>query len=61
MSGDQEYVLERRSPYVSNYDNPIRYSDPKGDCPSCLVGALIGELLRIMVFKLPLTSLKEKM
>lgn len=41
MSDDQKNELERWSPYVSNYDNPIRYSDPKGDCPSC-IGALIG-------------------
>ena len=33
---------EMWSPYVSNYDNPVRYQDPKGDCPTCLLGALIG-------------------
>jgi RHS repeat-associated protein len=36
---------EMWSPYVSNYDNPVRYQDPKGDCPTCLLGALIGGLV----------------
>ena len=30
-----EAEMEKWSPYVSNFDNPIRYSDPKGDCPTC--------------------------
>ncbi|MBO9204672.1 MULTISPECIES: DUF6443 domain-containing protein [Niastella] len=28
--------MEMWSPYVSNYDNPIRFNDPKGDCPACV-------------------------
>jgi len=33
-----------RTPYNSNLNNPIRYSDPSGDCPICypLVGAIAG-------------------
>jgi hypothetical protein len=34
--------MERWSPYVSNYDNPIRYEDHKGDCPTCVWGFIIG-------------------
>jgi RHS repeat-associated protein len=30
-----EEDMENWSPYASNFDNPIRYSDPKGDCPTC--------------------------
>jgi hypothetical protein len=31
------------SPYATNNDNPIRYNDPKGDCPLCaLVGGIVG-------------------
>lgn len=30
------------TPYNYSYNNPILYSDPEGDCPSCLWGAVIG-------------------
>jgi len=35
------------SPYNSNLNNPVRYDDPKGDCPLCpvapiIIGGLIG-------------------
>jgi RHS repeat-associated protein len=30
------------TPYNSNLNNPVRYKDPKGDCPSCLIGGIIG-------------------
>jgi RHS repeat-associated protein len=35
--------MKSQSPYVSMDNNPIRYNDPKGDCPLCaVVGGLIG-------------------
>jgi RHS repeat-associated protein len=43
-SSDSANEMERWSPYVSNYDNPITYKDPKGDCPACwgfVIGALV--------------------
>jgi hypothetical protein len=30
------------SPYHYSYNNPVRYNDPYGDCPSCIWGAVIG-------------------
>ncbi|CAF3303922.1 unnamed protein product [Rotaria socialis] len=30
------------SPYAFSLDNPISISDPDGDCPSCIIGGLIG-------------------
>jgi len=42
QSSDHADDMERWSPYVSNKDNPILYKDPRGDCPNCIVGALIG-------------------
>jgi RHS repeat-associated protein len=36
--GDQESL----TPYQFSLNNPIRYNDPDGKCPSCLVGGLIG-------------------
>ncbi|PUZ19142.1 hypothetical protein DCM91_20875 [Chitinophaga costaii] len=41
-SDDLVNNMERWSPYVSNKNSPILNADPKGDCPSCLVGAIIG-------------------
>lgn len=31
-----------KSPYTAFWNNPIKYDDPDGRCPSCLIGALIG-------------------
>jgi hypothetical protein len=33
------------SPYASNYDNPIRYQDPKGDEPQCCLEQFMRTLL----------------
>ena len=37
--------MEMWSPYASNYDNPIRYSDPKGDMGTACCGGFIGNAL----------------
>ena len=33
---------ESLSSYHFSYNNPVRYSDPDGRCPTCLVGAVVG-------------------
>jgi RHS repeat-associated protein len=33
---------ESESQYAVNKNNPIQYDDPDGDCPSCIIGGLIG-------------------
>jgi hypothetical protein len=35
------------SPYATNRNNPIIYSDPKGDCPFC-IGFVVGALAEIV-------------
>ncbi len=35
------------SPYNSNLNNPIRYNDPKGDCPPWICGAVAGAVVEI--------------
>lgn len=34
--------LKSQSPYASMDNNPIRHNDPKGDCPICFIGAIVG-------------------
>jgi RHS repeat-associated protein len=36
---------ESLSPYHFSYNNPVRYNDPDGKCPSCIIGGLVGALL----------------
>jgi len=36
--GDQESLTT----YQFGLDNPVRYDDPDGKCPSCLIGGIIG-------------------
>ena len=37
-SGQQESL----TPFQFSYDNPVRFNDPDGKCPSCLLGGVIG-------------------
>jgi RHS repeat-associated protein len=43
--GDQESL----TPYQYGLNNPVRYDDPDGRCPSCLIGALVGAGLEYAV------------
>jgi RHS repeat-associated protein len=38
-------ALESVSPYNSMDNDPIRYNDPEGDCPSCLIAGIIGGIV----------------
>jgi RHS repeat-associated protein len=31
-----------KSPYTYTWNNPVNLTDPDGNCPSCIIGALIG-------------------
>lgn len=31
-----------KSPYAYGWNNPVKNTDPDGNCPNCLIGALIG-------------------
>ena len=33
---------ESLTPYQFSYNNPVRYNDPEGKCPNCLIGAIVG-------------------
>lgn len=33
---------EQLTPYHYGYNNPVRYDDPDGKCPTCIVGGIVG-------------------
>ncbi|WP_299433193.1 DUF6443 domain-containing protein [uncultured Aquimarina sp.] len=39
--------LRNWTPYNYSFNNPIKYSDPNGDCPTCISGAIIGILIEV--------------
>ncbi len=46
----EEQEQEQLAPYHFSYDNPIIYSDPDGQCPTCLTalaGAVVGGLIEV--------------
>jgi hypothetical protein len=44
MADEDELVS--LTPYNYSYNDPVRYSDPEGDCPLCgLVGAAVGAVV----------------
>jgi len=40
-SGEQETI----SPYHFAKNNPVKYNDPDGKCPNCIVGAIVGAVV----------------
>jgi len=36
---------ETLTPFQFSYNNPVRYNDPDGKCPSCVIGGIIGALV----------------
>ena len=46
--GPEEDFIKHFNRYVYAYNNPVRYTDPDGRCPSC-IGAAVGVGLEILV------------
>jgi len=44
-----EEAQESLSPYHFGLNNPVRYSDPDGKCPTCVVGGIIGLIVDAVV------------
>ena len=40
----EEEDQEELAPYHFSYNNPVLYSDPDGQCPTCFFGAIAGAI-----------------